>query len=307
LPEPLIRLIEQKDLPELMELQARVWQDYFLAERNLNVPLIRRTEQNILYYLEKEPQGCFLAEVDEQAAGVIFSHAWGKLGWFGPVEVRTDMQGRGIGKALIERSVNYLGSRGCQTIGLETMASSIKNIAIYETMGFSTLELSHVFFKKLVERHSETNRDIGSFSTSDLSWFRALWQGTMPGLDYSAEFESTRSCNLGKIWVLETGNGPAHAIVHTYGMFENSKNAIIKLLVCGEGDLKAAGDLLAKCENTAIDSGATGLFIRTYSATPPDKEFFSERGYVLQTNSIRMILKGRDESGDNVHVSCWSA
>jgi ribosomal protein S18 acetylase RimI-like enzyme len=297
-------LIKVEDYPELIELQARVWQDYFLAERNLNVPLIGRTEQNISYYLEKEPRGCFIAEIEGQVVGVIFSHIWGKLGWFGPVEVSTEKQGKGIGKILIEHSVRYLESKGCTTIGLETMASSVKNIAIYETLGFNTHEISHVFFKKLCKKPHETDNDIRHSTSNDLPGYRELWQRLLPGLDYSVEFKSVKTMNLGETWVLETEDDLAHAIVHTYGMFENSRNAIIKLIVAESN--KAASELLTKCEDSAIESGATGIFVRTYRGTPPDRGFFEARGYLLQSNSIRMILKGEDESGDNVHVSCWS-
>ena len=186
------------------------------------------------------------------------------------------------------------------------MASSVKNIAIYEGLGFEICQISYVFFKKLENRHTAFNPAIREFKASDIVGCEKLWGKPMPGLDYSVETESTISKDLGKIFVMETEKGLAHVILHTYGMFENTNNATIKLLVCGENDLKAASDLLAKCENTAIDAGNTGTFIRTYPATPPSEEFFTERGYILQSKSMRMILKGQDETGDTVHISCWS-
>ena len=82
-------------------MQARVWQDYFLKEKNQEVPMMRRSIQNINYYLDKEPEGCFVAIMDGRIAGSIISHVWGKVGWFGPLEVEATLQNQGIGKALV--------------------------------------------------------------------------------------------------------------------------------------------------------------------------------------------------------------
>jgi hypothetical protein len=105
---------------------------------------------------------------------------------------------------------------------------------------------------------------------------------------------------------MDTPSGPAHAIVHTYEMFEDSQNAIIKLLVAGKEDGETAGTLLDRCEISAAMLGKTGMFLRTYDASPPDLNWFFRRGYELQGTSVRLILEGPDESDEMLHVSCWS-
>jgi N-acetylglutamate synthase-like GNAT family acetyltransferase len=260
--------------------------------------------QNLTYYLEKEPEGCFLAEADGNTIGCIFSHVWGSVGWFGPVEVTTEHQNRGVGKELITKSVQYLKSRDCRTIGLETMSSSQKNIALYEKLGFAPRHLSYVLFKRFSEPNQVRSELRDMEVDTDLEDCKGQWDTIIQGLDYSTELQAVEIKRLGNVFVINTDGGPAHAVVHTYEMFDNSPNAIVKLLV--SDDLQTASDLLAACENAALEAGKSGMFVRTYSTALPRLDFFRERGYALQSTSIRMILEGPDEAAGRIHISCWS-
>ncbi|MFO7618915.1 MAG: hypothetical protein R6W91_04600, partial [Thermoplasmata archaeon] len=72
------------------------------------------------------------------------------------------------------------------------------------------------------------------------------------------------------------------------------------------GNEESAGKLLDRCEASAAMSGKTGMFLRTYDASPPEINWFFKRGYELQGSSIRLILDGPDETGEMLHISCWS-
>jgi ribosomal protein S18 acetylase RimI-like enzyme len=300
---PEFRIIKSDDLSEISELQAKVWQDYFISERGLQVPLLYRTRQNLKYYLEKEAEGCFVAELDGKTVGCIFSHVWGSVGWFGPVEVASKLQNRGIGKELVTRSVQYLRSRGCTTIGLETMTSSFKNISLYEKLGFLPRHQSYVLFKRL-HKYSGSNPHINESIPEDPTTRIKIWNSVIPGLDYTSEFHATMSHKLGKVLFYGSEEEESHAIVHTYEMFDNSPNAIVKMVVAG--DVTSASALLSECENASLKAGKNGIFLRTYAATIPRLEFFLERGYIIQSTSTRMILEGPDEESGIFHVSCWS-
>lgn len=286
-------------------MQAIVWQDYFLKEKNQQVPMMRRSLQNINYYLDKEPEGCFVAIQDGKIAGSIISHVWGKIGWFGPLEVEATLQNQGIGKALVQESLKYMKEKGCTTRGCETMATSPKNIAFYMKMGFRAKALSNVLYKRLESVNPDRLKvnEARLFEPENMVHAKEIWQNIQPGLNYEPEIEATQKYNLGEVWALENG---AHAIVHTYDMFSGSNNAIVKLLIAQENKTESMNILLERCELSAALAGKTGMFIRTYDATPPGLEWFSEKGYILQSNSIRLILEGSDESGNEYHVSCWS-
>lgn len=303
-----IREIKPADLNEIIELQGRVWKEYFLSEYGRQVPAVNRTKKNLLYYLDKEPHGCFLGELDGRIIGAIYSHVWGKVGWFGPLEVASEWQGQGVGKSLVAKSVQFLKSRQCETIGLETMAGSSKNVAFYSKMAFKPKAFSYVLFKKLGRTEGiPTPIELRAFEVEkDVKSAMALWNSIQPGLDYEVEFRAVKTDNLGCALLLDTEQNLAHAIVHTYEMFQPSENAIIKLIVASKGQEHAVETLLNACEAKAAEAGKTGIFVRKYATTPPDANFFFKRGYILQSTSIRMILQGNDEAGDNTHVSCWS-
>ncbi len=267
--------------------------------------MMRRSLQNINYYLEKEPEGCFVAIQDGKIAGSIISHVWGKIGWFGPLEVEATLQGQGIGKALVQESLRYLESKGCTTRGCETMATSYKNTSFYLKMGFRAKGLSNVLYKRLEPSDPDRLKanQARLFELQNMVTFKELWQKIQPGLNYESEITALNKHNLGEIWALENS---AHAIVHTYEMFSDSNNAVIKLLAAPINESKSANILLERCEMSAILAGKTGMFIRSYDVPPPGLEWFSKRGYILQSNSIRLIKKGPDESSLHYHISCWS-
>lgn len=279
-----------------------------MSEYGRQVPTVNRTKKNLLYYLGKEPRGCFLAEMDGRIIGAIYSHIWGKIGWFGPLEVASRCQGQGVGKSLVARSVQYLKSRDCETIGLETMAGSVKNAAFYSKMGFKPKAFSYVLFKTLgrAERNAPAP-DLRAFEIErDIKTAKVSWNFIQSGLDYEIEFRSEKINNLGYAMALDTKQCLGHAIVHTYEMFEPSENAIIKLIVASKGGEQAVESLLKACEIKAIEADKSGIFVRKYATTPPDANFFFRQGYVLQSTSMRMMLQGNDEAGDCMHVSCWS-
>jgi len=300
-----IRTAEDADIPKIVELQAIVWQDHFFRERNMQVPMMRRTTRNMTYYLAKEPRGCFLAVENGKIVGTIASHVWGSVGWFGPLEVDPRYQDKGIGKALVMRSVDYLRARNCITVGCETMAGSPRNIAFYHRLGFRSKGLSHVLYKILSPNAPELALPDGIRPLDgDLSACRKLWNCILPGLDYSVELASLKAHDLGSAYAIGSENEPGHAIVHTHEMFEESPNAVLKLLVAK--DTGQSKSLLEACETSAMLTGKTGMFIRSYDVTPPAITWFYANGYRQQGVSVRLILEGPDESGDINHISCWS-
>jgi len=259
------------------------------------------------YYIGKEPGGCFLAIEDGRPVGTISTHVWGSVGWFGPLEVDPRFQDRGIGKQLVNVSVNHLRSRGCSTIGCETMAGSARNIAFYHKLGFRSRGLSHVMFKQLgdIPPEKTIGQGVADFKEgSSTDRFKEQWNRILPGLDYSVEIDSAIRYRLGRIFVTDTGARSSHAIVHTHQMFEDSQNAILKLLVAEKEEQAQA--LLEACETAAAIEGKTGMFIRTYDVTPPDIAWLFRNGYHQQGVSVRLLLQGNDESGTLNHISCWS-
>lgn len=80
-----------------------------------------------------EPDGCFVAEINGEAAGHVFSISYGKLGWIGFLIVEPKYRRKGVGTLLTKKAIDYLLNCGVKTIKLEAV-STIANL--YRELGF---------------------------------------------------------------------------------------------------------------------------------------------------------------------------
>lgn len=94
-----------------------------------------QTEADWLRFLDLEPQGCFVAELDGRAAGAVATCLFGMVAWISAVLVESSQRGRGIGTALTERALTFLAERGAQTVRLD---ATPMGQPIYEKLGFRT-------------------------------------------------------------------------------------------------------------------------------------------------------------------------
>lgn len=68
-----------------------------------------------------EPNGCFIAHVDQKRVGHIFCIAFGKVGWIGVLNVDPWYRRQGIGTLLMKKAVHYLRNLAVDTIKLEAV------------------------------------------------------------------------------------------------------------------------------------------------------------------------------------------
>ncbi len=80
-----------------------------------------------------EPQGCFVAQVGGEPAGIVLTITYGKLGWISSLVVRRIYRGHGYGRALLDRAVAYLLDRGVRTVGLDASPGATE---LYRDAGF---------------------------------------------------------------------------------------------------------------------------------------------------------------------------
>ena len=62
-------------------------------------------------------------------------HRSGSEGWIGPLAVRPDRQGEGLGSLMVRTGIDWLRAQGAHTIGLETMPRTVDNIGFYSRIG----------------------------------------------------------------------------------------------------------------------------------------------------------------------------
>src|SRR5215216_5423634 len=69
--------------------------------------------------LHLEPEGCFVAVLDDAPAGTATTCLFGPVGWVAMVLVDPAFRRRGVGLALMEHALGYLDGRGARTVRLD--------------------------------------------------------------------------------------------------------------------------------------------------------------------------------------------
>ncbi|MAF10955.1 hypothetical protein CMK11_10950 [Candidatus Poribacteria bacterium] len=84
------------------------------------------------------PEGIFVAEVDARVVGYITSRAdaESRVGWIPNLSVLPETQGRGIGRALMERCLSYLRDAGMKLAKIETLMQNDVGSTFYPSVGF---------------------------------------------------------------------------------------------------------------------------------------------------------------------------
>src|SRR5689334_7810448 len=153
------------------------------------------------YAIEDADAGAMLWRDDRgHIAAFNMVHRSGTEGWMGPLAVRTEYQGTGLGKEIVTRGVEWLKTQGASVIGLETMPRTMDNIGFYSRLGFlpgrltitTTIDAAYADAPAaLIGRLSNRARD------DALAECRALVQRLLPGYDYTREIGLTTELALG--------------------------------------------------------------------------------------------------------------
>jgi predicted N-acetyltransferase YhbS len=92
-------------------------------------------EPDWLRFLDLEPGGAFVAELDGTAVGTLATIGFGPVAWVAMVLVDTAVRRRGVGRALMEHGLSCLDARGVATVRLD---ATPLGQPLYEQLGFVT-------------------------------------------------------------------------------------------------------------------------------------------------------------------------
>src|SRR4051812_35161901 len=178
-------------------------------------------------------------------------HRSGIEGWMGPLAVRTEYQGSGVGKDIVERGIDWLKREGARVIGLETMPRTMDNIGFYSTLGFLPGRLT-VTFTLDAASGDRTPELFGRLSMRDrdahIDEMHSVVRALAPGYDFVREVELTDALGLGDTVLLhEKGALAGFAICHTTPLVEGrvkEELRVLKLVLAREASFDAMLRLL---------------------------------------------------------------
>src|SRR5262245_44161521 len=84
--------------------------------------------------LAMQPDGCFVAEYKGTPAGTVMTCIFGEVAWIAMMLVGESLRGKGIGRALMEHALDFLGQQRIRTIRLD---ATPLGQPLYEKLGFA--------------------------------------------------------------------------------------------------------------------------------------------------------------------------
>lgn len=90
-------------------------------------------ESDWLRFMDMEPKGCFVAELDGCPVGTITTCIFDKVAWIAMVLVDKNARGRGVGTRLLRHALDYLDMLKVKTVRLD---ATHLGRPIYEKLGF---------------------------------------------------------------------------------------------------------------------------------------------------------------------------
>ncbi|RKY60341.1 MAG: hypothetical protein DRP95_04320 [Candidatus Latescibacterota bacterium] len=97
-----------------------------------------RKARHIAWDIEANPDGIFVAEEGGRPVGYITTRVdpETKIGWIPNIAVLPEYQGRGIGKALMRRALDYPREHGMEMAKIETLEQNEVGKNFYPRVGF---------------------------------------------------------------------------------------------------------------------------------------------------------------------------
>ena len=228
------------------------------------------------------------------------AHLAGAEGWMGPLAVRPDRQGTGVGKTIVRTAADWLIERGVATLGLETMPRTPENIGFYARLGFTPGFLTITLTNEIATRGQPVpvllSRRSGDDKESAMQAARRLVGDLVPGIDFSREILLTAELGLGDTSLVEGDDGlNALALWHSAPLADSRTRDEVRVLKLAARDDAAFDAAIAGVEAAAARAGIRRIAVRCQSRYDDAFQRLIARGYRVRWTDLRMTFEGYPE------------
>lgn len=242
-----------EDIPALNQVFSDAFTERYRRDGMVGVRVPFLNPAIWRYAIEDAGGGAMLWRDDrDEIVAFNVAHRSGVEGWMGPLAVRPERQGSGIGKDIVRAGIDWLAAAEARTIGLETMPRTMDNIGFYSALGFlpGRLTVTLTLESAPAERPPQL---FGRLSASDkadaLHECQELVSLLVPGYDFTRELELTDHLSLGDTLLWRRGDRIAgYALCHTVPLVEGrvrEEMRVLKLVLDRDDDLAAMARALA--------------------------------------------------------------
>lgn len=300
------------DIPQLNEVFTEAFTERYRKDGMTGVRVPPLHPSIWQYAIEDAGDGA-LCWRDERGRVVAFNmvHHSGTEGWMGPLCVRPDQQGVGLGKIIVQSGMRWLRLEQAKVIGLETMPRTMDNIGFYSNLGFvpGHLTVTLTLEAAVGER---APRLLSALSAADKTMaMQACLQLTarvMPGYDFTREIDITDRLGLGDTLLLGAPDAPTgFALCHTVPLVEGRNREelrVLKLVLARRAELPL---MIGALTDFARRSGTRRLAIRLQGDYPEAYRTLVALGARVRWTDLRMSVHGWNEvpPTDGMILSNW--
>lgn len=315
------RSIRGPDRPTLRDIEPlnRVFADAFTDRYSRDGLIgVRVPQLNTLvwrYALEDAGDGSMVwRDVDGQMVAFNMVHRSGTEGWMGPLAVRPDRQGEGIGSAMVRTGIEWLRSQGATTIGLETMPRTVDNIGFYSRIGLVPAHLT-VTLVHDVPRRGIGSAELLSAAGNDandleegLEECRELTDRILPGVDFTREIALTRELGIGDTTLCRAGRKLAgFALWHSTPLAAGRPKDELRVLKLVATSMAVFDDLLRMLQASAVNERVSRIAIRCQTEFAKPYLRLIDLGYRVHWTDLRMLLHGYPQRlpAEGILMSNW--
>jgi GNAT superfamily N-acetyltransferase len=312
------RSVRGPDRPTLRDIESlnRVFADAFTDRYSRDGLVGVRVPQlnNLVwrYALEDAGDGSMVwRDADGHMVAFNMVHRSGTEGWMGPLAVRPDRQGEGLGSTMVRVGIEWLRSQGATTIGLETMPRTVDNIGFYSRMGLVPGHLTVTLVHDVPRRSSGTPEllsALGAGADQAIQQCRALAHQIIPGVDFTRELSLTRELGIGDATLCREGeNLVAFALWHSAPLAAGRPKDELRVLKLVASGPAAFDRLLQALHASALGERVSRVAVRCQTEFTQAYLRLIELGYRVHWTDLRMLLQGypQPHPAQGIVMSNW--
>ena len=300
------------DIPQLNEVFAEAFTERYRKDGMTGVRVPPLNPSIWRYAIEDAGDGalCWRDERGRIAAFNIVHHS-GTEGWMGPLCVRPDSQGAGLGKIVVQSGMQWLRGKSVKVIGLETMPRTMDNIGFYSNLGFipGHLTVTLTLDAALAERAPELLSRLSSIEKeAAIIACRDLTMRVMPGYDFTRELDLTDRLTLGDTILMGPLDAPTgFAVCHTAPLVEGRTRDELRVLKLVLARRSSLPQMLGSLADLARRTGTRRVAIRLQGDYPDAYRTLVALGARVRWTDLRMSAYGWNEipPAEGMVLSNW--
>ena len=284
------------DIDPLNKIFSHAFTDRYRRDGMPGVRVPHLNDEVWRFALESAGRGAMIwRDKSDEIVAFNLAHLSGAEGWMGPLAVRPDRQGEGLGRQIVEAGVAWLKGQSARTIGLETMPRTVDNIGFYSRLGFLPGHLTVT-----VARPPEPSTAAGCFPLSRepavIEECHALTHRVAPGLTFEHEMRLTAELGIGDTTCFRRDGAIAgFALWHVTPLAQGRPREDLRVLKLVAEDVPAMHAVLGAVESVADADGVERVTVRCQTAQCEAYASLVAAGWQAHWTDLRMTLAGWPE------------